>query len=384
VASKETVGVIGKPKPNGMREVFVYDPLIKRKRYVGQRATLKAASLLEAKKIVEFAGTRDKGWTIDLFAAKFLSEYHGPNTSRPEPTTKAINAQNLRRFREEHGSRLLASFTRDEAHALAVERPHEAKSIAAMFAVAVDKEFVQVNPFARLGIPRSTGRDDIDPLTEAEVEQLAQIALKTTGHWGPEFWALILWMAWTGMRPGEVCALDVSAHVDWKMLEVRVEENMRNDGTIGPVKGKQRREIVIADQAEAAAATLRRRSGHLFLSPTGKPLRPNSLRHYWVPVRASFTAQLPDSHWLRRRLMSNPGDQLDPYELRHFCGSMLADRGQSARDIAAHLGNSERICEKTYIHDHKDRQKARLREAFNRPNEAAARPDGQVRGQEAS
>jgi integrase len=375
--------VIGKAKPNGMREVYVYDAAIKRKRYVGQRPTLRAAQLLEAEKIVEFAGVRDAGWTVERFAAKFLTEYHGPNTSRPEPTTRKVNEQNLRRFREEHGSRLLVSVTRDEAHALAKARPHEAKSIAAMFSVAVDKGFTQVNPFARLGLPRSRGRDDIDPLTEAEVEQLAQIALKTAGHWGPELWALILWMAWTGMRPGEVCALDVGAHIGWKSLEVRVEDNMRNDGTIGPVKGKQRREIIIADQAADAARTLRRPSGHLFRSPTGKPLRPNSLRHYWVPVRAAFTAQLPDSHWLRRRLMRDPDDHLDPYELRHFCGSVMADRGLTARDIAAHLGNSERICQ-VYVHDHKDRQKARIREALNRSGENVNRADGQTRRQEAS
>lgn len=369
--------MIGKAKPNGMRPVWVYDPEIRRKRYVGQRSTLKAAQLLEAEKIVEFAGVRDAGWTIERFAVKWLTEYHGPKTTRPAPTTRAANEQNLRRFRGEHGGRLLSSFTRDEAHLLATVRPHEAKSIAAMFSVAVDKGFTQQNPFAKLGLPRSPGRAEIDPLSESEIEKLAAIALKTAGHWGPEFWALILWMAWTGMRPGEVCALDVRAHVNWKTLEVRVEDNMRNDGTTGPIKGnKQRREIVIAEQAASAVTQLRRTNGQLFRSPTGKPLRPNNLRYYWIPVRAAFTAQLEDGHWLRRRLMKDPADQLDPYELRHFCGSMLADRGLSAHDISSHLGNSERVCQ-TYIHDHKDRQKSRIREAINREVADMPRADGQ-------
>jgi integrase len=375
--------MIGKRTKSGMYPVFVYDPAVKRKRYVGQRPTIAEAGLLEAEKIVEFAGARDGGWTIDMFAAKFLAEYHGPNTKRPEPTTRKQNEQNLRRFRRDHGSKLLMSFSRDEAHVLATARPHEAKTIAAMYATAVDKGFTQHNPFAKLGLPRSVGRADIDPLTEAEVEQLAAIALKTAGHWGPELWAIVQWMGWTGMRPGELCALDLRAHVNWSTLEVRVEDNMRNDGTIGPVKGKQRREIVIAKQAADAALTLRRTHGHLFRSPTGKPLRPNSLRYYWIPVRAAFTASLDDGHWLRRRLMKDPADQLDPYEMRHFCGSVLADRGLSAHDISAHLGNSERVCQ-TYIHDHKDRQKARIREALDRPAEGVERADGQDLGRSAS
>jgi integrase len=368
--------MIGKRTKSGQYRVWVYDAAVKRKRYVGQRATLRAAQLLEAEKVVEFAGVRDAGWTVERFAVKFLAEYHGPNTKRPEPTTHAVNEQNLRRFRREYGSRLLASVTRDEAHLLATARPHEARTIAAMFAVAVDKGFIQVNPFARLGLPRTSGRSDIDPLTEAEIEQLAGIALRTAGHWGPELWALILWMAWTGMRPGEACALECR-DIDWVAMTVRIELNMRNDGTRGPVKGKRRRTIPLADEAAQAARTLRRTNGSLFRSPTGKPLRPNSLRYYWVPVRAAFTAQVDDSHWLRRRLMIDPGDDLDPYELRHHCGSMLADRGLSSADIAAYLGNSPRVCEDTYVHPYRDRQQSRLRGALNQPRDDDEAPDGQ-------
>lgn len=356
--------MIAKPKPNGMREVYVYDPTLKRKRYVGQRATRKGAELLEAEKILEFAGDRDAGWTVERFAVKFLTDYHGPNTKRRAPTTHAVNEQNLRRFRAAHGARLLSSITRDEAYLLAIERPHEARTIAAMFAAAVDKGFAQLNPFARLDLPRSRGRADIDPLTENEVEAIAAIALVTAGHWGQEFRALILWMGWTGMRPGEVCALK-TADLDWDAMTVRIAWSMRNNGTPGPVKGERARTIPLADEAAAAARTLRRTSGLLFRTPTGKLLRPNSLRHYWVPVRTAFTAQLVPAHWLRRRLVADPDDQLVPYELRHHCGSMLADRGLSSADIAAYMGNSVRVCEETYIHAYRDRQHARLRAALN-------------------
>lgn len=381
--------MIGKPKANGMREVYVYDPVIKGKRYIGQRPTRREAELLEARAKIEFAGVRDGGWTVELFAAKFLEDYHGPNTKRPEPSTRTVNEQNLRRLRREHGGRLLASITRDEAYLIAVARPHEARSIAAMFADAVDKGFTLTNPFVRLGLERSSGRNEIDPLTEAEVETIAAIALET-GLWGPELRALILWQAWTGMRPGETCALR-STDIDWPAMTVCVERNMRNDGTTGPTKGKGRRTIPLGDEAAAAARTMRRTSGQLFRSPTGRALRPNSLSHYWVPVRSAFTAQLAPAHWLRRRLLVDPDDHLVLYELRHHCGSMLADRGLSSADIAAYLGNSPAVCERVYVHPYRDRQRARIREALNRPSPAATAPgqtltavDGQTEGEAAS
>lgn len=374
--------MIGKPKPNGMREVFVYDPTIKRKRYVGRRPTLREAQLLEAEKTIEHAAGHRPGsaWTIDTLADKFLTEYHGPGTTRPAPTTLVHNTQNLRRIRAEHGHRPAASLTRDEAYAWARAHRHEAKTLAAMYNEAVDKHLVDANPFAKLGLARGRGRADITPLTEQEVERLAEIALRTLGHYGPEYWALILWQAWTGMRPGETCALRV-ADIDWQAATAAVARNARNDGTLGPIKGNQNRTINIADVALQAAETLHRTSGRLFRTPTGKPLRPNSLRHYWITVRAAFTAELPDTHWLRRRLMIDPADQLDPYELRHFCGSLLADRGLPAKDISEHLGNSPRVCEDTYIHTHRDRVNTRLREALNRPTTTAGDTSGQAQGQ---
>ncbi len=82
--------------------------------------------------------------------------------------------------------------------------------------------------------------------------------------------------------------------------------------------------------------------------------------------------------------MIDPGDHLDPYELRHHCGSMLADRGLSSADIAAYLGNSARVCEDTYIHPYRDRQQARLRDALNQPPADVEVVDGQIDRQETS
>jgi integrase len=120
----------------------------------------------------------------------------------------------------------------------------------------------------------------------------------------------------------------------------------------------------------------------LFVLPSGKPFCKGSWGYYWRPVRAAFERELPRSHWLRRRLELNPNDHLDFYELRHHCGSLLADRGCSARDIAEQVVNSEQGCThiyvdpdrdhvraRIYIDPYRDHVRARGREAFEQPEQ---------------
>ncbi len=103
--------------------------------------------------------------------------------------------------------------------------------------------------------------------------------------------------------------------------------------------------------------------------PSGKPLCKGSWGYYWRPVRAAFERELPSSHWLRRRLELNPNDHVDFSELRHHCGSLLADRGCSARDIAEQLVNSEQGCARIYVDPYPDHVRARGRAAFEQPEQ---------------
>jgi integrase len=231
-----------------------------------------------------------------------------------------------------------------------------------MFNEAVDKHGLPSNPFRGLGY-KSRGRADITPLTEDEVETIAQIAERAHPT-KPHFPALIRVAAWAGLRPGELSALEWT-EVDLHRGVIHVEWSRRNDGSRYPVKNKINRVVPLAEQAADALRGLPRERAEVFLTHTGLPLRPNAIRHYWEPVRTAFTDALPMTHWLVRRLRHKPDDKLDVYELRHFWGSLLADRGLSARDIAAVMGNSPRVCEDTYIHLHEDRVQERVRQALN-------------------
>lgn len=370
--------LIGKPRgKKGTFPVYIYSAEKRAKVYVGCRPTYKEAQTLLGDKLREIANQPaaspvPAGFTIASYAARFLEVHHTVAKRRGEPTTKIQNRSMLKQFLELHGDRPLTAFSKAEANDWASQKPSSAKVVKAMFAEAFREDAVTVDPFARVQFPKQRGRMDIDPLTEGEIEKLCELAVKAGGTYAPELWALVMFAAWTGMRPGEVCALNF-AEVDLETDTIRVEWNMRNDGSRGPVKMKERREIVIAPKAREALLSLPRRDGQVFRSPTDKPLRPNSLRRNWMPVRDSFTAHLPESHWLKRRLLVDPDDKLDFYELRHYCGSILADRGASGQEIAEHLGNTPSVCERVYIHPHRSRIQKRLRAAF-----ALADPDESV------
>lgn len=361
---------IGKPRgAKGLLPVYVYDPAVKRKRYVGSVKNEREGHLLEARKTVEFADhaqttTGAEAWLVAGWAQHWLKHHHGKNTKRPEITTWRNNEQLLRRFIAMYGGRKIASITKDEAHMWARTRPHEAKAIAAMFNDAVRQDHLQASPFSSLGLSRSKGRADIDPLTETEVDVLCDIARVSLGTYGTEFARLIKVAAWTGMRPGELCGLEWS-EVDIPGREIKVWFARRNDGSRVRTKTKENRSIEMADSVADALGEIGRelRRGPVFLSRTGKPARPNGLRPDWVIVRGAFTVSLPAEHWLPRRLRQDPKDQLDPYELRHFCGSYLADRGCSIEEVAEHLGNTPEVC-RVYVHAHKDRVRSRIRAAF--------------------
>jgi integrase len=358
-------------------EVWVYNPTVGRKTYIGvfaKRGTSTEAGTarhaeIEAETRFHPQGRAHAG-TIRSWAARWLAEH-----PRPEVTTNRHNAANLKPFLAEFGDRRLDVLTKAEAKRTAEQRPHVARTVSAMYndAIRYLEGYTTGNPFARL-VTEGRGRQDITPLSEDEVLKLGAIAIEEHGvFFGATFRAMILFAAWTGCRPGELAGMRWS-DLDFAEGLVRVERQRRSDGLALP-KTKQSRLIVMPEPASAAVQSMAVRDMEwLFTTPTGKPFCKGSWGYYWRPVRDAFARGLPRDHWLPRRLELDPRDKLDMYELRHFCGSLLADRGCSARDIAEQLGNSEQVCARIYIHPYRERVRARVRAAFERPAQAPARP----------
>lgn len=346
---------------NGRWGVRVYDPRTHRQEWVGTFSTRRDARAAEAAarvRVDEGRHGRGAQWTVRQWSVRWQDLY-----PRAQPTTNQHNRTAIRAFVAQHGDRRLRDITPADARDFAAEHPWRARVVSAMLADAIRDGRLERNPFTGLHPRTGRGRRDITPLTAAEVARLADIARDDLGYHGDHFAALIIVAAWTGLRPGELGGLEWT-DVDLHAATLWVRRQSRNDGVVQHTKTGQARRITVAPPAVAALAGLPRDREHVFQTARGHRFRPNAIAYYWRPVRTRFARDVGPEHWLAVRLARDPADHLDPYELRHFCGSWLADRGVSARDIAAHLGNSVRVCERTYLHDYEDAQRGRLAGVF--------------------
>lgn len=362
--------MIGKKRGN-LYPVYVYDPGKQRKVYVGGREKLRDAQDLERDKQTEFArhSRRTAGRTCGDYALRWLEEKHGEGTRRPADGTLRHNRGMLKPFLAEFTDRLIdGGIPRDEALDWSRDKIPNAKVVAAMFSDAIDERWCWANPFANRRDEEARGRRDICAITEDELDVLRGVAFEEYGPYGPTCRAWVSFSAWVGTRPAETFSRTWD-HVDLKTGELVVTRaKKRGAGET------QRQRIVLPDNAVRdllAMNTLRR--GPLFLTSRGVPLNKGSWNYYWRTVRAAFEKSLTPA---RREELLEGRDNMDLYELRHFCGSVLADRGASDQDIAHQLGNSPEVCRKTYIHTYRDRANARNRAAFDRrvtPISAASR-----------
>lgn len=354
-----------KRKGDTKYSVFVYDPTVKRKVYVGRRVLERDARVLFREKTDEFAhhAAQPKGaLTVREYAAEWLRDNHGPGTTRPAPATVQFNRIGLVPFLAEFGDRALdGGIGRKEALKWSKTRGHNAKSVSAMFNDAVDEEQAAVNPFKDRKQEQSRERKDIHPLTETEVDRLADIALR---HWGADgygltFRAMILFGAWVGCRPGEAERVELRDlnFADGTARIKRVKKRGKTYPTDTVVFPK-------ATQDAIRAMPVIPREGPIFLTVSGKPMVKGNLVHHWGPVRAAFRETVTEERWGQ---LTEGQPDLAFYSLRHHVASIMADRGADARDIAAQLGNSVEVCEATYIHAFKDRQLDRNRLVLDRP-----------------
>lgn len=348
---------IKKPrKPGGAREVWVYNPAVGRKVYVGSRKALRGkggAQELEREKIAEFAGDPAAApaheMTCEEYADRWLTIKHGPGTRRPAAGTEKVNRGLLRAFRAEFGARTLrGGITRVEALDWSKAHPTNAKAVSAMFNDALDDMLTDANPFGNRRLPEGRGRKDIAPLTEQEIGMLAEIAYTAWGAYGSVVAAWITFLAWTGARPKEAFALE------WPAVDVA-----GNRVTVSRVKGKQQTETIVLPPAAVTAmlAMPGARAGLVFKTTRGAGYDKGAWGYYWRPVRAAFVSRLSPAR--RAELLAVKG-ALDPYALRHFCASLMVDRGGNEFEVAHQLGNSPEVCRDHYIHAHRDRTNDRV------------------------
>lgn len=377
---------------NGRPYVEVYDPALGRKRHVSPkhhgmdfrglkgRALAAAAKTLEQRALDALANptTTVEHETVASFVARWTDDYKGSNGRPRAASTLEGHRQNVRRLGEDFPDRTMESVTRREARAWAQQHPYRLASVRLMFNDALDDQLVTHNPFARLGIGVPNGRADLITLERDEVHLLADLAAEIHGEvYGPEVRALILWAAYTCMRPGEIFAARRSRlHGD--VYDVREQFNSRVRKETQPKAGSVG-EIYVPDEALDALQSVPRRLNDdlIFRTVTGKQLRNASWYHVWNPVRRAFVGKLPANHDLRRRVAEDPRDQLDLHELRHFGATyMLNELKLEPWVIAQQLRHSDDGTLVVKLYGHPKRRTAidAIRTAHKGGNVAPIRP----------
>jgi len=359
-----------RPKGKGW-VVEVYDPVSKAKKHVKAadydmeppRTERQARALERAALNQRDVRVGGKDETCDSFAGRWVADYPRPSESSNRHYEGAV-----RKFGKDFVGRSLRSITGDEARVWARENPSRVRECRTMYNDAIGAGVAQTNPFAGLGADHERGRHNIVVLTLDELELLKVTAMKELGeHYGPEFAAMIDWAAYTCMRPGEIFAAEYS-RLSGDTYDLRDQFNSHVGKRTAP-KHNSTGVIYVPEPARQAVLGKPRRLGDdlMFRTVTGREYRAGSLLWAWNPVRVAFTAKLPATHDLRRRLAADPKDRLDFYELRHFGASyMLNDLELEPWVIAEQLRHKDGGKLVVKLYGHPDRKKAidRIRRAF--------------------
>jgi integrase len=174
-----------------------------------------------------------------------------------------------------------------------------------------------------------------------DAEQVEWLAAATERRYRP----LILFAAYTGLRPCELVALRVG-RLDLLRCTAQVVEAAVEVSWLewGPVKTHEARTVRLPRSvAEEVAASLagrpQDREALVFTAPMGGPLsRADFVKFYFRPAVAAANeaiAKLPKD----QRPAPLP-ERLRFYDLRHTCASLLIAQGASVKAVQAQLGHA--------------------------------------------
>lgn len=332
---------------NGKFGVKVWDRGRKRYRWVGSFDT--EADAVQAETDANLKPGRDMP-TVEQWVRIWLSDY-----PRAAPATRRTYKYAAEQIKATLGARKLSDIGRAEARRLANSWPRATARVAkTMWGDAVRDEVCEQNPWTNLRLETPKGRKDIDALTELEIAKLADLAQELSGDYGLEARAIILTLAYTGMRPGELCALH-RADIDLERMEVVIQRSLDGTGQEKAPKNGLARKIVLPPQAADAIREVPEMIGspYLFHTVRGKRLSKGTLAYFWRSIRAAWVAR--------------GARPIDLYELRHACATMLIERGLQVGDVAFQLGHQDggRLVQTLYGHPGEDAMRDRLRMAHS-------------------
>lgn len=291
-----------------------------RYRWIGRFDTKRERDRAKALALIALERERERlvAPTCEEYAARFLADYERSHKSSSTDTARG----SLRRFRADFGHRPLNSISRLEAKDWVARVPRSAVPVVVtLFAVALEDELVERNPFRELG-KRTRGRAETPPPTEAELDRLL-LACQVHGHYAPMMRALIRFAAYSAMRPGELFELRWS-DIDHERMRIVVGRRVYR-GTVDLPKSGKSREIALTPPARDAILGIPRTSDLVFCAKRGGRLSQPTLSGYWAQVTAAA------------------GLDMDFYlSTRHYCAHYLwVKLGLPARVVQEQLGHAD-------------------------------------------
>lgn len=280
--------------------------------------------------------------TCASFAERWLEEW-----PRGSEATNRLYAAAACRFAEHFGPTPLGEVERLSARTWALAVPRSvSRVIGTMYEDARNVGLVEANPFSNLRLPAVDKQPEIDPPTIEEYRALLE-ACTVLGGYCAEMRAMITFAAWTGLRQGELFALQ------WRDVgedEVTVRRSRKLDGSLGPPKNGQSRTVPLLPPARVLDQVPRRdASPFVFHSPRVQPLIKGTHGWSWQKVKAAARVEC---RW---------------HDLRHFCATQLLEFGLDHFAVSVQLGHTDggALVMARYGHPSVDAAKRRLLAAFD-------------------
>jgi integrase len=201
-----------------------------------------------------------------------------------------------------------------------------------------DQGYCTTNPFERPGISKGPGRKHDKPLTEDDLRALDE-ACAVLGAYAKPMRGWLHFQAYVGCRPAEGLGVERALDIDLKAGEVHIRQQKYRDGSLSTPKNGRERTIILPDPAREKLALIPTRLVYpwLFHNKRGDEL-------LYPPLLGVLALHPRRVGAGRRPALAGADSQpkgVDPYHLRHFCGSHLADLGCTAQDIAEQLGHTD-------------------------------------------
>jgi integrase len=309
-----------------------------------------AAAEREAAEVLRAAG-EGRTVTVAAFYAEWTTDPEW--VDRRSESTNLHNWERTRKFVERYGDRAMRSI--DDA--VVVEwlrggkRAGTVPALRLFFNDAMTPQagrLVMLNPFARLGLKRSSGRRHIQPPSQMDAARLVALADELTP---PSFAAYLQFAIHEGTRPGETDGLRCE-QLDLEGGTIRIDQqwNVKVRRFTLPKHGFVRK-IAMTDPARERLLTLPLDGEFVFETLRGHHYTPSTRSHHWNRVRAAAGLGGVDLYTCTRHYFA------------WYAWNIL---GLTPEDIADHLGHRDggELVRKLYGHFDSRRSRARVRKAF--------------------